>query len=218
MSTIADNFIKDGSFGRRLLSLLASFYAIALLIGRSSGSGGERTGYEIVADVLDSVGLGGAADWLTGTLIVSLSTSPAVPIAGAVVLIGSGISMAATFRRTIYNVSPQATFAYLLALCLLIDLDQIPLGSALIGIGVAALVVGLFCLLPSDDAVTHPAVVALLMFIAPLAAILYGPAKVLNWLATDSRAQTVPVALEHGTGPVRIEIVESSTPSGARAV
>ena len=56
------------------------------------------------------------------------------------------------------------------------------------------------------------------MFIAPLAAILDGPAKALNWLATDSRAQTVPVALEHGTGPARIEIVESSTPSGARTV
>lgn len=37
MSTIADNFIKDGSFGRRLLAMLASFYAIALIWGQKAG-------------------------------------------------------------------------------------------------------------------------------------------------------------------------------------
>ena len=37
MSTIADNFIKDGSFGRRLLAMLASFYAISLLYGQAAG-------------------------------------------------------------------------------------------------------------------------------------------------------------------------------------
>lgn len=218
MSTIAENFIKDGSFGRRLLALIASFYAIALLYGRSLGAGAPNSGAETIAAALTSIGLDGAADWLIGTLMESLSTSPAIPLAGAVVLIGSAISMAATFRRTIYNVSPQATFAYLLTLCLLIDLDQISIGSALVGIAVAAIVVGLFSLLPSDDSLTHPAAVALLMLIGPIAAVLYGPAKVLNWLATDSRAQTVPVTLEHGAGPVRIEIVESSAPSGAKII
>ena len=54
------------------------------------------------------------------------------------------------------------------------------------------------------------------MFLGPFAAILYGPAKILSWLASESRAQTVPVALEHGTGPVKVELVESSLPSGAR--
>ncbi|ATG51406.1 hypothetical protein CFK38_07605 [Brachybacterium vulturis] len=116
--------------------------------------------------MLASVGLDGAADWLIGTLMESLSSSPAVTLGGAAVLIGSAISMAATFRRAIYNVSPQATLAYLLTLCLLIDLDQIAMSTALIGTAVAAIVVG----------------------------------------------------LEHGTGPVQIEIVESSAPSGARSM
>lgn len=216
MSTIADNFIKDGSFGRRLLAMLASFYAIALLYGRYAESGTTSTGYETVASALRSVGLDGVADWTTGTLFEALSTSPVVPFAGAAVIVGAVLNMAATFRRTVYNVSPQATFAYLLALCLLIDLEQIPLGSAVVGTAVIAIGFGGFCLLPSDETLVSPVVAALLMFIAPFAAILYGPAKILSWLATESRTQTVPVALEHGTGPLRIEIVESTAPTGAR--
>ena len=71
---------------------------------------------------------------------------------------------------------------------------------------------------PSDDTLVSPVVAAMLMFIAPIAAILYGPAKILSWLATESRAQTVPVALEQGTRPVKVEIVESSAPTGAQLV
>ena len=133
-------------------------------------------------------------------------------------IVGAVLNMAATFRRTVYNVSPQATFAYLLALCLLIDLEQISLGSAVVGTAVVAVGFGLFCLLPSDDTLVSPVVAAMLMFIAPIAAILYGPAKILSWLATEPRAQTVPVALEQGTRPVKVEIVESSAPTGARVV
>lgn len=218
MSTIADNFIKDGSFGRRLLAMLASFYAIALLYGRYAEGGSTSTGYETLASALRSVGLDGVADWVTGTLFEALSASPAVPVAGAVVIIGAVLSMAATFRRTVYNVSPQATFAYLLALCLLIDLEQISLSSAVVGTAVVAIGFGLFCLLPSDDTHVGPAVAALLMFIAPMSAILYGPAKIVSWLATESRTQTVPVALENGTGPVQVEIVKSAAPPGARVM
>lgn len=58
MSTIVDNFIKDGTFGRRLLAMFASFYAIAMLYGRSAGSE-TRTGYATVAAALRAVGLDG---------------------------------------------------------------------------------------------------------------------------------------------------------------
>lgn len=215
MSTIADNFIKDGSFGRRLLAMLASFYAISLLYGQAAG-GRTRSGYAVIASALRSVGLDGPADWLVGTFMPSLDASPVAPVAAAVLVAGAVISMAATFRHTVFNVSPQASFAYLLAACMLVDLGEISLRSAVIGTAVIAVSVGLFCLIPSDDLRTHPVLVALLMFLGPFAAILYGPAKILSWLASESRAQTVPVALEHGTGPVKVELVESSLPSGAR--
>lgn len=139
-----------------------------------------------------------------------------MPIAGAVVLIGSALSMAATFRHTVYNVSPQASFGYLLAICLLIDLGHISVLSAVVGTAVVALLAGLFCLLPSDDLLTGPGAVTLLMLIAPMAAILYGPATILSWLATESSRQSVSVALANGTGPIRVEIVNGTGPTGAR--
>lgn len=215
MSTIADNFVKDGSFGRRLLAMLASFYAIALIYGHAA-EGLTTSGYEVIASVLRSVGLDGAADWLVDTLMAALVSSPVAPLAAAVVVAGAALGMAATFRRTVNNISPQATFAYLLAVCLLVDLGEISLRFGVIGTAVIAVGVGLFCLIPSDDLLEHPLAVALLMFVGPLAAIAYGPAKILNWLASESRPQTVPVALEHGTGPVKVEVVEGSTPTGAR--
>lgn len=218
MSTIADNFIKDGTFGRRLIAMFASFYALSLLYGRMAEIGETKTGYETMASVLRAVGLDGVADWFTDALVESLGTSPVLPIVGAAVLLVAILSMAATFRRSAYNISPQATFAYLLAICVLIDLGQVSLGEAVAGTAIAAGLVGLLCLVPSDDASTSPGVVALLVFLAPVAAILYGPAKMLNWLASESRAQTVPVALEHRTGPVKIEIVESRDPTGALPV
>lgn len=218
MSTIADNFIKDGSFGRRVLAMFASFYAVALLCGLHPEIGAASSGYENVASVLSAVGLDGAAQWVTDTFTGTLSANPVVLVAGVAALVSGAFGMAAAFRRGIVDVTPQASFAYLLALCLLIDLEHISLSSALLGTAVIAVTFGLFCLLPGDNTRVHPAVGALMMFIAPLVAVLYGPARVLGWLATESRKQTVPVALEHRTGPVRIGIVKSSEPTGARVV
>ena len=82
MSTIADNFIKDDSFGRRLLAMLASFYAIALLYGRYAESGTTSTGYETVASALRSVGLDGVADSDHRHPLEALGTSPVVPSPG----------------------------------------------------------------------------------------------------------------------------------------
>ena len=215
MSTIADKFIKDGSFGRRLLAMLASFYAIALLYGHTLEVP-RASGYSVIASALRSVGLDGPADWFIDTLVAALLSSPFVPFAAVVAAAVAALSMAATFRRTVYNTSPQASFAYLLAACLLVDLGEISLRTAVIGTAAIAVGVWLFCLIPSDDLRTHPVLVALLMFLGPSAAILYGPAKILSWLASESRAQTVPVALEHGTGPVKVELVEGTSPTGAR--
>ena len=78
----------------------------------------------------------------------------------------------------------------------------------MVGTAVVAVGFGLFCLLPSDDTLVSPVVAAMLMFIAPIAAILYGPAKILSWLATEC-SPARPVALEQGTRPVKVEIVET---------
>ena len=215
MSTIADNFIKDGSFGRRLLAMLASFYAIALLYGHMFEVP-RGSGYSVIASALRSVGLEGPADWFVDTLVAALLSSPFVPFAAVVAAAVAALSMAATFRRTVYNTSPQASFAYLLAVCLLVDLGEISLRTSLIGTMAIAVGVGLFCLIPADDLLEHPAAVALLMFIGPISAIAYGPAKILHWLASEPPAKTVPIAIEYGTGPVKVELVESSLPAGAR--
>lgn len=215
MSTIADNFIKDGTFGRRLFAMIASFYAIALLYGQQSGAGTTR-GYETVASALRSIGLDGVADWITNTLMATLHSSPIAPVAAAVVLAGAVLSMTATYRHTMYNVSPRAAFAFLFAICLLIDLGTLSLRSAAIATVVTAALVGIFCLLPSEDRVTPAPVVALLITLGPIGAIVYGPAKVVSWFVSESQPPTVRVKLERDTGPVEVTLVEGDGPRGAR--
>lgn len=215
MSTIADNFIKDGTFGRRLLAMLASAYAIALLWGQRAG-GEETRGYDVIASILRDLGLDGVADWIVETLMAVVHSSPLTTIAAALVLAAGVLSMTATYRRSVVNVSPQSSFAYLLALCLLIDTGRITFSEAVIGTAITAVLVGVFCLLPSEEQLTPAAVVGLLIVLGPAAAILYGPAKIISWFVTESLQQTVSVALERGTGPVKVELIDSTGPKGAR--
>lgn len=215
MSTIADNFFKDGSFGRRLLALLASVYAIALLWGQRAG-GEEARGYDVIASILRSLGLDGVADWIVERLMATVHSSPLTTVAAALVLAASVLSMTATYRRTVANVSPQSSFALLLALCLLIDTNRLTFFEAAIGTAVTAVLVGVFCLLPSDEQLTPAAAVGLLIVLGPAAAILYAPAKIISWFVTESLPQKVSVALERETGPVKVEIIDSTGPKGAR--
>jgi len=215
MSTIADNFIKDGSFGRRLLAMLASFYAIALIWGQKAGEG-KALGYEVIASVLRGIGLNNVSDWIVDTLMTSLRSSPVAAFAAMLVLAGSVLSMTATYRRSVFNVSPQAAFASLFAACVLIDLGAISPRDLAIGAVITAVLVGAFCLLPSDDKLIPAPVVGLFIVLGPAAAILYGPAKVVSWSVSESPPQTVPVALERGSGPVKVELVDRTGPEGAR--
>lgn len=215
MSTIADNFIKDGTFGRRLLAMLASFYAIALIWGQRFATDGGR-GYEVLASVLRGLGLDGVASWITDTLMATLHSSPVTTVSATLVLVGSVLSMTATYRRTVFNMSPQAAFAFLFAACVLIDLGTISAREAAFGTVITAILVSVFCLLPSEDKLTPAPLVGLFIVLGPVAAILYGPAKVVSWFVTESLPTTVPVALERETGPVRVEIVDGTGPTGAR--
>lgn len=216
MSTISDNFFKDGTFGRRLFAMIASFYGIAVLLYGRNTPDGITPGYEVIASVLRAMGLNGVADWIVNTLVASLQSNPITPVAAALVLLGAVVSMTATFRITTYNVSPQAAFAYLFAACLLIDFGTCTLRTMVILTVVVAIAVGLFCLLPSRDQDVHGSVVALMLIASQVGALLYGPAKILSWFVTDSGQPTVSVALERGTGPVKVEVVEGDGPMGAR--
>jgi len=208
MFPLFTKLISEQSFGQRVFAVLTSIYAIATFFDLQTLERPGLPGYENIARALEWFGLNPVAAWIRDPLFSSLQSSEVAEAAIWILLLSSYFGMVATFRRSIYNVAPPATFGCLLALVLLNDLGRLNAWTSVALLFVGALLAALFVRFVDSEALEPWFGVAPLVLMSPVLAGIYAPVRILAWFLQEPGHDTQTMQVESGYSPVRVKIVD----------